>query len=157
MIIIREIENPEIPLLADFLYLAIFQPPGDEILPKETIYNPNIHIYINDFDKTDDCAVVAEQDDVVVGAAWTRIIPGYGHIDNETPELAISVLPEYKGRGIGTSLLNRLFELLRERGYRRTSLSVQKANPAARLYRRLGYEIIHENSEDFTMLKILNV
>jgi ribosomal protein S18 acetylase RimI-like enzyme len=154
-IIIREIETTEIPLLADFLYHAIFLPPNVEPLPKETIYKPDIYLYIKDFGKPDDCAIVAEQGGVVVGAAWTRIILAYGHTDNETPELAISVLPEYRGRGIGTLLLNGLFEFLRKRGYRQTSLSVQKANPAARLYQRLGYRTIRENGEDFIMLKAL--
>jgi ribosomal protein S18 acetylase RimI-like enzyme len=73
-----------------------------------------------------------------VGAAWTRIIQAYGHIDDETPELAISVLPEYRGRGIGAMLMTRLFELLRERGYKRTSLSVQQENTAVKFYRKLG-------------------
>jgi ribosomal protein S18 acetylase RimI-like enzyme len=53
-------------------------------------------------------------------------------------------------------LLNELFALLQKRGYRRTSLSVQKANPAVRLYQRMGYEIIRENSEDYIMVKNLN-
>ncbi|MDR1579437.1 MAG: GNAT family N-acetyltransferase, partial [Synergistaceae bacterium] len=98
---------------------------------------------------------VALQGDALIGAAWTRIIPAFGHIDNETPELATSLLPEYRRRGIGTLLLNGLFILLRELGYRQTSLSVQKANPAVRFYRRAGYEIIREKCEDFIMLKDL--
>jgi ribosomal protein S18 acetylase RimI-like enzyme len=155
-IIVREIKNTEIPLLADFLYYAIFVPPGVTPLPKETIYKPDIYIYIKDFGKPDDCAVVAEQGGVIVGSAWTRIIPAYGHINDETPELAISVLPKYRGQGIGTLLLNGLFTSLRKRGYRKTSLSVQKANPAVRLYLRVGYKITRENSEDFIMVKDLN-
>jgi ribosomal protein S18 acetylase RimI-like enzyme len=154
--VIREIESSEIPLLEDFLYHALFWPPGFEPQPKEeTIYKPEIYIYIKDFGKDGDCAVVAEQGGGVVGAAWTRIISAYGHIDDATPELAISVLPEYRGRGIGASLLNGLFALLRKRGYRQTSLSVQKENPAARLYRRAGYKILHENDEEYIMVKVL--
>ena len=115
-------------------------------------------MYIDHFGvKQGDCGVVAENDDgCVVGMAWTRIIPGYGHIDNQTPELAISVLPEHRGQGIGTEMLSYLFELLIERGYKQTSLSVQKANPAARLYQRIGYKIIRENEEDYVMLKDLD-
>lgn len=106
--------------------------------------------------------MVAEQDGNIIGAAWTRVIPAYGHIDNETPELAISVLPEHRGQGVGTMLIERLFELLRRRGYTRTSLSVQKNNPALRLYKRLGYTITGEkmdqiNREDYIMVKELGV
>jgi ribosomal protein S18 acetylase RimI-like enzyme len=104
--------------------------------------------------------VVAEVDEKIVGAAWTRIIPAYGNIDDKTPELAISILPEYRGQGIGTALMLHLFELLRERGYSRTSLSVQQNNPAVRFYKRLGYEITdekldHAGHEDFIMVKYL--
>ncbi|MDR2610036.1 MAG: GNAT family N-acetyltransferase, partial [Clostridiales Family XIII bacterium] len=80
-----------------------------------------------------------KQNGQVVGAAWTRIIAGYGHIGAGTPELAISVLPEFRGCGIGTKLMKKLFAVLRENGYARTSLSVQKDNPAVRFYERLGY------------------
>jgi ribosomal protein S18 acetylase RimI-like enzyme len=71
-----------------------------------------------------DLGIVAEQNGQVIGAAWTRIIPAYGHVDNETPELAISVFPEFRGYGIGTKLMKKLFDILRYNGYTQTSLSV---------------------------------
>jgi len=49
-----------------------------------------------------------------------------------------------------------LFELLRERGYKQTSLSVQKENAAVRFYKRLGYAIVEEKNEDFLMIKELS-
>jgi len=154
--VVREISSAEYHLLEDFLYHALFLPPGIDPLPREVIYQPEIFIYIDGFgNKPGDCCMIAEADGKIAGAAWTRIIPAYGHIDDDTPELAIAVLPEYRGQGIGTALLTRLFELLRGRGYKRTSLSVQKANPAARLYGRVGYEILRENEEDWIMVKPL--
>ncbi len=44
--------------------------------------------------------------------------------------------------------MEKLFELLSQRGYKQTSLSVQEENIAVNFYRRLGYEIIKEKSED---------
>ena len=160
MILVREIAKTEYPLLEEFLYNAIFIPEGEEYPPRGIIFEPEIYIYIKDFGADTDCGVVAEQDGKIVGAAWTRIIPAYGHINDETPELAISVLPEHRGHGVGAMLLTRLFELLRERGYTRTSLSVQKDNPAVRLYKRLGYEITdekldHVGHEDYIMVKLI--
>ena len=122
-------------------------PPGDEIPPRELIFEPEIFVYIKDFGGKDDCGAVAELGGKIVGAAWTRIIPGYGNIDDKTPELAISVLPEHRGHGIGAALMEQLFELLRERGYSRTSLSVQQNNPAVRFYQRLGYIITDEKTD----------
>lgn len=158
---IRKIKPEEYPLLEDFLYNAIFIPPGEELLPRSVIYEPEIFIYVKNFGSGyGDCGVVAEIINELVGAAWTRIIPAYGNIDMETPELAISILPDYRGQNIGTMLMMHLFELLRERGYRRTSLSVQKNNPAARFYERLGYivadkKLYHVEHEDYIMVKDL--
>ena len=117
---IRPIKESEYPLLEDFLYNAIFLPPGTEPPPREIIFEPEIYIYIKEFGVENDCGVVAEQEGKIIGAAWTRIIPAYGHIDNDTPELAISVLSEYRNQGIGTMLMERLFDLLREQGYKQT-------------------------------------
>jgi ribosomal protein S18 acetylase RimI-like enzyme len=41
-------------------------------------------------------------------------------------------------------MMNRLFELLRQRGFKRTSLSDQQDNPAVRFYECLGYRITDE-------------
>jgi len=156
----REIKKEEYPLLEDFFYNAIYMPEGEKYPPKEIIFKPEIYVYIKDFGLVTDCGVVAERDGVIIGAAWTRIIPAYGHIDNDTPELAISVLSEYRGQGVGTLLMNSLFGLLRERGYKRTSLSVQQNNPAVRFYKRLGYKttdekLDHAGHEDYIMVKEL--
>ena len=157
---IRKIQREEYHVLEDFLYNAIFLPPDAEPVPREIIFEPEIYVYIKDFGSKDDYGIVAEQDGQIIGAAWTRIIPAYGHIDNETPELAISVLPNFRGKGIGSEMMQSLFDLLRECGYKRTSLSVQKDNPAVRFYERLGYKITgerldHANHEDFLMIKYL--
>ena len=132
-----------------------------EIAPRSIINDPKIFVYIKDFGtQPGDFGVVAEQNGQIIGAAWTRIIPAYGHIDNATPELAISIFPEFRGYGTGTKLMKKLFEVLRENGYTQTSLSVQKDNPAVRFYQRLGYEISgeridHAGHEDYLMVKEL--
>ena len=151
----RPLTATNLPILEEFLYLAIFLPPGAAALPWDIIYKPEIYVYAEGFGGLDDCGVLAERGGQPLGAAWARIIPAFGHINDETPELAIAVLPQERGRGLGTALLAALFETLRARGVRQTSLSVQKENPAARLYRRVGYEIVGENEEDYIMVKRL--
>ena len=158
---IRAMKSEDYACLDEFLYQAIFIPEGEQLPPQSIINQPEIFVYIKDFGtQPGDLGVVAEKNGRIVGAAWTRIIPAYGHVDNETPELAVSILPEFRGQGIGSELMNNLFELLRGNGYKRTSLSVQKNNPAVRLYRRLGYELSgerldHAGNEDYLMVKEL--
>jgi ribosomal protein S18 acetylase RimI-like enzyme len=159
-VVIRPIESRDYPLLEEFLYQAIFVPEGIEPPAREIIYRPEIFVYIDGFGAKDDRGVVAEADGQVVGATWTRIVPAFGHIDDTTPELAISMLPEWRGQGVGSRIMERLFGILAESGYRRTSLSVQKDNPAVRFYRRLGYVVTAERPdgaghEDYLMIKEL--
>lgn len=161
-ITIREISEAEYTLLEDFIYTAIYVPPGEELPPRKVIFDPEIYIYVDGFgSKPGDFGVVAERNRDIVGVAWTRIIPAYGHIDGNTPELAISVLPEFRGRNIGTQMMDKLFAILHERNYKRTSLSVQKDNPAVRFYQRLGYivtgeKLDHVGHEDYIMVKDLS-
>jgi len=159
---IKKITPANYSFLEVFLYNAIYIPEGEEMPPKDIIFAPEIYVYIKNFNTNNhgDCGVVAGIDEKIIGMAWTRIIPAYGHIDDDTPELAISVLPDYRGQNIGAGMMNNLFEFLRERGFKRTSLSVQQNNPAVRFYKRLGYEVTdekldHAGHEDYIMVKKL--
>jgi len=102
---IREIKLEEHHVLEDFLYNAIYVPEGEEWPTREIIFEPEIYVYIKDFGLDTDCGVVAECGGKIIGAAWTRIIPAYGHLDENTPELAISVLPGYRSQNVGTKLI----------------------------------------------------
>ena len=151
--IIRKIRPEEYSLLREFLYQAIYLLVGVDPPPRSVVDLPELQVYIADFDtRPGDHCIVAEAAGKVVGAAWCRIMADYGHIDNDTPSLAISLLPEYRGLGIGTRLLNDLLLLLQEHGYLRASLSVQKENPALRLYQRTGFRIVAERGTEYLML-----
>ncbi len=151
--IIRCIRKEETDFLKDFLYEAIFIPTGIEPPPKDIIDNPELRLYIDDFgSKTGDNCLVAETGGKVVGAVWTRIMNDYGHVDDYTPSLAISLYKEYRGQGIGSELMTRMLERLKEQGYERVSLSVQKANYAVRMYEKLGFRTVEENPEELIMV-----
>ena len=141
------------PLLNDFLYEAIFIPEGVAAPPKSIIELEDLQVYGQDFGRRpDDHCLVAEVDGKVVGAVWVRVMDDYGHIDNSTPSLAISLYKNYRDHGIGTQLLQRMLDLLREKGYRQVSLSVQKANYALRMYQKAGFEVIADRGEEVLML-----
>ena len=151
--IIRNIRGNETYLLKDFLYEAIFIPEGVEPPDKDIIEKPELRVYTEDFgcNKGDYC-LVAETDDKVVGAVWTRIMNDYGHVDDDTPSFAISLYKDYRGQGIGTQLMVKMLELLKENDYKRASLAVQKANYAVKMYEKVGFKIVDENEEEYIMV-----
>ena len=149
---IREIRENEYCILSEFLYEAIFIPEGTEKPPKSIIEQPELQVYIADFGKSDDWCLVAEVKEKIVGAVWVRIMNDYGHIDDETPSFAISLYEEYRNMGIGTALMRDMLEFLKNKGYKRTSLSVQKVNYAVRMYQKVGFEVIDENEEEYIMV-----
>ena len=154
--IIREMQQAEYPLLENFLYEAIFIPDGVEPPPKSIIYRPELQVYISEFGKSKhDIALVADINGKIVGAVWVRIMNDYGHIDDKTPSFAISVYKEYRSKGIGTALMSEMLAILKKRGYEQASLSVQKKNFAAEMYRKLGFKTIDENEEEYLMVKKL--
>ena len=137
----------------DFLYEAIFVPEGMTEPPRSIIEQEDLQVYVRDFGKkSDDHCLVAECDGEIVGAVWVRIMDDYGHIDNNTPSLAISLYKDYRNRGVGTRLLLQMLDLLRQKGYRNVSLSVQKANYAFQMYKKAGFEVIADRGDEVLMV-----
>lgn len=152
---IRKLKENEQGILAEFLYEAIYIPKGEKAPPKDIIKQPELQLYISDWGKDSDYCLVAEVNDSVVGAVWVRIMNDYGHIDDKTPSFAISLYKEYRGKGIGTELMKQMLSILKEKGYEKASLSVQKENYAYKMYLKLGFKVISESEEEFLMIKQL--
>ena len=152
-IVIRPLKQSETALLDSFLYEAIFIPEGVAPPSKDIIKRPELQVYVEEFgDKTGDTAFVAETHGQVIGAVWARIMNDYGHIDDNTPSLAISLYKEYRGQGIGTRLMREMLRALKAKGFEQASLAVQKANNAVKMYKNVGFEITDENEEEYIML-----
>ncbi len=150
---IRIIKNTEFELLNEFLYEAIFIPEGIQPPPKSIINTPELQVYVKDFGASaDDICFVAEVNKKIVGAVWVRVMSDYGHVESGVPSFAISLYKEYRNHGIGTCLMKQMLEELRLRGYKKTSLAVQKANYAVQMYKNVGFEIIDENDEEYIMM-----
>ena len=149
---IRPIQPTEIPLLKDFLYEAIFIPEGAVAPPRDILDDDSLQVYIRNFGQSpDDYCLVAEADDKIVGAIWSRIMNDYGHIADDVPSLAISLYKEYRKQGIGTDLLQQMISLLKDEGYKSVSLSVQKANYALKMYQKAGFKVISDDGEEVIM------
>lgn len=150
---IRELRQDENKVLDTFLYEAIFIPEGVSAPSKDIINQPELQVYVKDFgENKGDLCLVVEVNNEIVGAVWVRIMNDYGHIDDETPSFAISLLKEYRNYGIGTELMKQMLMKLKMQGYKQASLAVQKMNYAVSMYQKVGFEIVDENDEEYIMI-----
>ena len=155
--VIRKLNKREASLLKEFTYLAIYVPQGAKMPPQNIVELPELRVYYQDFGmKKGDICLVAEAENKIVGAVWTRIVNDFAHIDDDTPSLAIAVAIESRGKGIGTRLLNKMLAVLKDEGFLSVSLSVQKENFAVKMYKRAGFEVVKDNGEELIMLKTYN-
>jgi ribosomal protein S18 acetylase RimI-like enzyme len=112
--LIRPIKREDTPFLWEMLYQAIHVTPLAEPPPREILLRPEIRRYLQDWGQPHDSGFVAEEPLTAepIGAAWLRLFvgdqKGYGYVDDETPELTVAVVPECRGKGIGTRLLSHL-------------------------------------------------
>lgn len=144
--IIRPITSEDEAFLWEMLYQVLHVSEGQSALPREVVRLPELARYVQDWGHVGDYGFLASDAATgqFIGAAWLRFLvgenKGYGYVDEDTPELSIAVLPEYRGQGVGTQLLSHLFASVC--GHSSVSLSVSADNPALRLYERFGFEII---------------
>jgi ribosomal protein S18 acetylase RimI-like enzyme len=111
--------------------------------------------YTENWGREGDVAVIAMEGGNRLGAAWLRLFrasaPGYGFVDEQTPELTISVVPSRRRHGLGQELLDALLERARAAGVAAVSLSVEAESPAVAFYERNGFTEVGESHGGLTM------
>ena len=149
---IRPGGTADVRFLRDMLRHAYYWRSAHPDAPMED----SVQRYVNGWGRPGDAAVIAVERTGPVGAAWYRLFradePGYGFVDEQTPELAIAVVPSKRGHGIGDELLKALIGKAAAAGYGRLSLSVEPGNPARKLYERHGFSVVDEGAEAWTMV-----
>jgi GNAT superfamily N-acetyltransferase len=115
--------------------------------------------YIDNWGRSGDLVLIAHETGNRVGAAWLRLFPadepGYGFLDERTPELSISVVPSRRRHGVGQELLDALIEKAKAAGHAAVSLSVEKDSPAVAFYERNGFEPAGESEGGLVMRRAL--
>lgn len=113
-----------------------------------------VYRYVHNWGRRGDAGVVAFQGTNVYGAAWYRLFParepGFGFVDEETPELTVAVVPSHRGHGTGAELLAALLVQARADGFPRVSLSAQEGQTS--LYERHGFRELRREDGTVTML-----
>ena len=154
--VIRRGGRQDVRFLRDMLHHAYYwreREPGEGAGP--------VALYVKGWGRRGDTALIALDDGFPVGAAWYRLFrrdqPGYGFVDEETPELAIAVVPSRRGRGLGEALLEALCERARAEGHHALSLSVEGDNGVlVSYYEKHGFVRVREDGgESVTMRRAL--
>ncbi|MBV9229392.1 MAG: GNAT family N-acetyltransferase [Chloroflexi bacterium] len=144
--IIRPLVKADEPFLWEMLYYAAHMEEDGETSLQAAKNNPDLIKYVKDWGRETDMGFIALEphSPQPIGAAWVRLLIGkdktFIYVNDFTPELAIAVLPDYSGKGVGTLLLSHLLEAAKE-AYPAVVLSVRSTNPARHLYERLGFVI----------------
>jgi ribosomal protein S18 acetylase RimI-like enzyme len=150
--VIRQAGPQDVPFLRDMLRHAYYW----RVSTLTEAGEPPLQRYIERWGRPGDTALIAIQDFQPVGAAWYRLFkednPGYGFVDEATPELSIAIVPSRRGGGLGSELLDALLERARAEGHEAISLSVEKHSPAVGLYERHGFERLRDDDGALTMI-----
>jgi ribosomal protein S18 acetylase RimI-like enzyme len=150
--VIRQAGPQDVPFLRDMLRHAYYW----RVSTLTESGEPPLQRYVERWGRPGDTALIAIQDFQPVGAAWYRLFkeenPGYGFVDEATPELSIAIVPSRRGGGLGSELLDALLERARVEGHEAISLSVEKNSPAVGLYERHGFTRLREDDGALTML-----
>jgi len=113
-----------------------------------------VYRYVRNWGRTGDAGVIALEGAHAYGAAWYRLFtpdePGFGFVDEATPELTIAVVPSRRGKGAGQELLEALLERARADGYTAVSLSTDPRQVS--WYERFGFERAGETPHAVTMV-----
>jgi ribosomal protein S18 acetylase RimI-like enzyme len=133
------------PFLWEMLFEAAHLAEDGETSVQAAMNNPQLAKYVRNWGQKNDLGfgAIDLETQQKIGAVWLRLFPntdrGYGYINDRIPELAIAILPPYRGQGIGTRLLLHLLNTVKDL-YPTISLSVRTDNPVLQLYRRLGFQ-----------------
>lgn len=154
---IRPAVRDDVAFLKKMLYEAARWNPDWPREPiEEVLADPVLVRYHQGWGREGDGGVVVEIEGQPVGAAWYRLFtqaePGYGFVDEKTPELSIAVTPLHRRKGIGEAALRSCMVQAREEGYQALSLSVAAFNRSRMMYQRAGFEKVTEDGDHWTMV-----
>ena len=142
---IRAATAADEPFLWEMLYFAANMAEDQAASAAVAKSHPYLAAYVVGGGRAGDLGVVAVGSGLPLGAAWLRVLHGahkhYSAAADGIPELALAVRPELIGQGLGTQLRRARLGAARGR-YPAIVLSVRAANPAQRLYERLGFVVV---------------
>ncbi len=143
----------------EIVYQAIYVAPGQPTPSRKILNSTDIRKYHEHWGKKGDFGLllVHYPNEQPVGGAFVRYYPkdkaGYGFVSEKIPELNIALLPDHREKGEGTKLLTALIRKLKTQGHPGISLSVDRQNPAMKLYEKLGFKVVKDEGNPTMLLR----
>lgn len=149
---LRAITAADQPFLEQMFFAAADWNPATAQGEDHWRADPMLAKYVGPWRENSDFGFVAEGETGPLGAVWMRYFtaadPGYGFVDELTPELSIGVRADSRGQGVGDALVRAAIAAAPGR----LSLSVEDGNRAIHLYERHGFVAVGRVGNSTTML-----
>ena len=143
---LRDADQLDTRFMRDMLRHAYHWRMGDPDLP--------VYRYVKSWGRRGDAGVIAFDGPNAYGAAWHRLFPasgpGFGFVDEQTPELTLAVVPSHRGHGTGGELLEALLAHARADGFSQLSLSAEPGQTA--FYEKHGFRELQRQDGTVTMV-----
>nr|WP_306812698.1 GNAT family N-acetyltransferase [Paenibacillus soyae] len=140
------------------LFESLYAPEGQEPFTRDILNDPYLAKYVEGWGRTGDIGYLAiDEAGNPMGSITARLFDssnkGFGYVADDVPELGMAILPSYRGKGLGNALIRQLMNGLKERGFRKVSLSVDPGNTAAvKLYEKFGFAEVGVVGTSITMV-----
>lgn len=129
---------------------------AEHVMEHDVQTRPEFRHYTVLMPERGDFGIVVEAGGEPIGVVWALYLgaddPGFGFVDEATPELCLWVHASGRGVGVGRRLLRALQSEARRRGIARVSLSVEADNFAAHLYATEGFVPVQGRAEAGVMI-----
>ena len=140
-VLIRQVQNADAPLLADGFSRLSAQSRQMRFLTRKKELSPAELRYFTDLDHHDREALGALDHADGRGVGIARYVRDAQ--DSHTAEIAVTIIDDWQGRGLGTELLAQLTDRARQEGIRRFTALVAEDNKAmAGLLRNMSAELV---------------
>lgn len=155
---IRAAIELDVPFLWEMLYESMYVPEGNEPFSRDIIHDPYLSKYVEGWGRDGDLGSIAvNSEGESMGSITARFFnsnnKGFGYVSDYIPELGMAIMPRFRGKGMGTALMQALFDQLKEKDIKQVSLSVDPGNLAAvTLYKRFGFKEVGMVDTSVTMV-----